>query len=1135
MNSRRVSRPFSATLVRDGVTYEVVLSVETIRIAAGATSGSLTFKASAYRRVGDGARSAYSCYFAAFKRTGTSHDTGVRTTSKAVSWNRTSAISVASTVNAVVVYISDSQIPTTAFTTEPSFTYLAKMEIKVVKDGDQGGAGKNAVRLSLDNQHEDFLYSDSDNSAPIAPHGGASSAIHLYDGDADIPLNQVGLSIDYSDGKTSGVPASGQTGAPSISNGILTVPHITADAAKVVVKTRYPDNDSGKFYYADFTGNRVRQDKYDLILRPNALAYNPSNYTSAADGDTIQTVTVSAERTDLRGNKTTGLTIQTSAVDGLRLYCSYVETDGTLHTPSLIRHSATTFAVTKSAAEAYIGIFFELRLYSGNGYRMCDYGTVEIAKSADGGKGDKGDKGDKGEKGDKGDKGDQGPQGDATPVFSLVFDTYQAVFDVQTMLLTASFGLFVRKALASLVESITSLIPEYSIDGVTWTGMGDAVSSKYSASINDQNARQTMPKSIDFRVRDSSNNIYCSAAMPISIKGEHGDLGPFCYDAGEYSDLIEYTRTGSMTLYVEVPVNDSDESEVWVLIAQSNVLNNGTHVHPHDSGQSIWRQGTNVNLLKTKYLFADFASIGSGIVSGDWQISQHGTLNMIADQVTDISTSSYATMLTTFKCRTIGIHTITVRANVTGTTGKRLYLRVYEGESTVKASANIPAGGGYATLTFEATAGLIYTVMAYKTSDTDVTVRSVTLDTPAKYYYFEPLFVEGGKKALVTGVTINNTTDIIYSGLLLRKFTRYAIKATGLVPTGGTLTLELKYIKESSGAVTNYKTISLSPSTTSASVIVELPDSDTTKELTGDTEFFISAYTNGSNITATLAELSISSTTMFAPQYALDMLTGETFQNKAHIRGTVYAEDGEFTGTIKANKFYTARQEISVKNDGAGTVVAVDVNDGVQVVSVQSQSLDGETANQIRVPSASENEGMIIDVYVVVSGILTIGYRTSPVTIISKGGAIYDGRTWGTQTGYPTLRTGEKVRLYSNGASWVVIEDYNIYCKNVDADKLSATDAYIKSLYSGGVTDGSAPVTLPCNINTNDTVVLPASPKSGMIVFCTRCTTIRTSNSNIKIRDAAGADQGYEWNTQNPKPRIMIYDGTCWREFYCGG
>lgn len=766
---RLVSRAFSATLVRDGITYEVVLSVESLRIAAGATSGSLTFKASAYRRVGDGARAAYSCYFAAFKRTGTSHATGVRTTSKATSWNRTSAISVASTVNAVVVYISDSQIPTTAFTTEPSFTYLAKMEIKVVKDGDPGGDGypgkdaqyiylrgvnfwhhqsgiyrmvsvsgganligaslgigltiinrstlahvesviyntysydsdktslidkldtlddtvfvcltsgdaisfsdaliaklktfglasfeyttsqqnartpfafigylglpeghgitriypsletspvaeisvyvangvlssmdgRSAIRLALDNQHEDFLYSDSNNNEPIAPSGGASSAIHLYDGDADIPLGLVDLSIDYSAGKTSGVPASGQTGAPGISNGVLTVPHITADTAKVVVKGKYPNNDSGKFYYADFTGNRVRQDKYDLILRPNALAYNPSNYASAAASDTIQTIIPSAERTDLKGNKTTGLTIQTSEVDGLRLYYSYVKTDGTLQTPSLIRLTTATFGVSKSVAGTYIGIYFELRLYSGTGYRMCDYETVEIAKSADGG------------------------IGPATPVYDIVFDTYSASFNVQTMKLSASFGLYVRKALASAAEYITSLIPEYSVDGANWTGTGSAVSSKYSASINDQNARQTVPNTIDFRVRDGSNNIYCTAAMPISIKGAQGDLGPFCYDAGEYSDQIEYTRTASLTLYVEVPINGSDESEVWVLNALSNVLQNGTHVHPHDSGQSVWRQGTNLNLLKTKYLFANFANLAKFLVSGDWILSQNGVI-----------------------------------------------------------------------------------------------------------------------------------------------------------------------------------------------------------------------------------------------------------------------------------------------------------------------------------------------------------------------------------------------------------------------------------------------------------------------------------------------------------------------------
>lgn len=461
--------------------------------------------------------------------------------------------------------------------------------------------GRGAVRLALDNQHEDFLYSDSNSGAPIAPSGGASSAIHLYDGDADIPLGLVDLSIDYSAGRTSGVPASGQTGAPYISNGVLTVPHITADTAKVVVKGKYPNNDFGKFYYADFTGNRVRQDKYDLIMRPNALAYNPSNYASAADGDTIQTVTPSAERTDLKGNKTTP-TIQTSEVDGLRLYYSYVETDGTLHTPSLSLLDTATFNVTKAAAGTYIGIYFELRLYSGTGYRRCDDETVEIAKSSDGG------------------------VGPATPVYDIVFDTYSASFNVQTMLLTASFGLYVRKALASAAEYITSLIPEYSVDGANWTGMGSAVSSKYSASINDQNARQSVPKSIDFRVRDGNNNFYCSAAMPISIKGAQGDLGPFCYDAGEYSDLIEYTRSGSMTLYVQVPVNGSDESEVWVLNALSNVLPNGTHVHPHDSGQTIWRQGSNMNLLKTKYLFANFANLAKFLVSGDWILSQNGVI-----------------------------------------------------------------------------------------------------------------------------------------------------------------------------------------------------------------------------------------------------------------------------------------------------------------------------------------------------------------------------------------------------------------------------------------------------------------------------------------------------------------------------
>lgn len=41
----------------------------------------------------------------------------------------------------------------------------------------------------------------------------------------------------------------------------------------------------------------------------------------------------------------------------------------------------------------------------------------------------------------------------------------------------------------------------------------------------------------------------------------------------------------------------------------------------------MWEQGLNTyNLIRTKYLFADFAQLGSGIVSGDWLFSMSGVI-----------------------------------------------------------------------------------------------------------------------------------------------------------------------------------------------------------------------------------------------------------------------------------------------------------------------------------------------------------------------------------------------------------------------------------------------------------------------------------------------------------------------------
>ncbi len=135
MIRKQASRAFTVTAIKDGVTYEVKSTVETLRIAVGASTGSLTFIASAWKRDGNSTQVAYSCYYAAYSRTGSTYKR-LATGSKSTTWNRSlSAISVASAAEAVVIFIADTAMTGSSYANAVPSTYLAKMEIRVVNDG----------------------------------------------------------------------------------------------------------------------------------------------------------------------------------------------------------------------------------------------------------------------------------------------------------------------------------------------------------------------------------------------------------------------------------------------------------------------------------------------------------------------------------------------------------------------------------------------------------------------------------------------------------------------------------------------------------------------------------------------------------------------------------------------------------------------------------------------------------------------------------------------------------------------------------------------------------------------------------------------------------------------------------------
>lgn len=111
-----------------------------------------------------------------------------------------------------------------------------------------------------------------------------------------------------------------------------------------------------------------------------------------------------------------------------------------------------------------------------------------------------------------------------------------------------------------------------------------------------------------------------------AAQGQKGDTGKMCYIAGPYDPKQTYTSNAQETVAVEVENTSSGEVELWQLTALTNVVN-GVHIAPTDASQSVWTKGLNsYNIIRAKYLFTDFASLGSFIVSRDFFLSQHGTL-----------------------------------------------------------------------------------------------------------------------------------------------------------------------------------------------------------------------------------------------------------------------------------------------------------------------------------------------------------------------------------------------------------------------------------------------------------------------------------------------------------------------------
>lgn len=237
------------------------------------------------------------------------------------------------------------------------------------KAGGKGDNGDNAIQLTLDNEHEDFIYSEGERVAPSS----VTTQAHLYNGNTEIPASSISWTINLS--RSTGIDLT----KLSFSNGTYTLTGISAQNAKLCIQATYPKT-GGQNYEAMFTCNQTSQDKYDLLVRPNAIAYNSTTHTPATT-----TITVSARKTDLTGAQSTAYIAPDSTISAgqLRLFYAWVNADGTRGT--LTQSNAVNIQITAAKCEAYVGIYLELRLYkTSSTYDVKDGETVEFAKSANG-------------------------------------------------------------------------------------------------------------------------------------------------------------------------------------------------------------------------------------------------------------------------------------------------------------------------------------------------------------------------------------------------------------------------------------------------------------------------------------------------------------------------------------------------------------------------------------------------------------------------------------------------------------------------------------------------------------------------------------------------------------------------------
>ena len=244
---------------------------------------------------------------------------------------------------------------------------VGRINITYTSDGSPGAAGKDSVRLDLDNESDSMQYSSSGEQITSAVITRAS----LYDGNS---LKSSGITWAY---ELYGIPDANETDGIVVgdfSSGVkpFTIRKITQENATLTVKATYKSTT----YRAIFSIKKLlNKDKYEIVVNPDAITFNPDEQSTPAQDLVVQINHWSPSGAYSQVSSTSALTTGT----GLRLYAARVSASGTETLGDPVAISSGQYTIAKGSITTSLSAY-RFILKDGVGGNILDSETVPIAK-----------------------------------------------------------------------------------------------------------------------------------------------------------------------------------------------------------------------------------------------------------------------------------------------------------------------------------------------------------------------------------------------------------------------------------------------------------------------------------------------------------------------------------------------------------------------------------------------------------------------------------------------------------------------------------------------------------------------------------------------------------------------------------